>query len=74
MNRHYRVTAFAALCALLLAPDAFALQGLCVNSPENPTVLLGLLGAAAAGYPMLRDRARSYFKRKDSADKHEDRP
>jgi hypothetical protein len=62
-----------ALCALLLlAPDAFALQSLCQNSPENPTVVLGLIGAAAAAYPMARERARSFFKRRSRAAKQEE--
>ncbi len=30
---------------------AQALQTLCTNSPENPTAILGLLCAGAAGYP-----------------------
>ncbi|MFI4978957.1 MAG: PExPT-CTERM protein [Nevskiales bacterium] len=59
-------------CALLLAPDAFALQTLCQNSPENPTVVLGLIGAAAAGYPVARERARTFFKRKNRAARQEE--
>jgi len=55
------------LCALLLAPDVFAYQPLCSNSPENPTLILGLLGGAAASYPVLRDRARSWLKRKSAS-------
>jgi XrtJ-associated TM-motif-TM protein len=34
-------------------------QGGCVNSPENPTVVLGLLSAAGAGMVYLRRRVRS---------------
>jgi len=30
------------LCALLLAPDVFAYQPLCSNSPENPTCAIYL--------------------------------
>ncbi len=56
------------MCALLLfAPDASALQGLCDHSPENPTAVLGLLSAAAAGYPYARSRLRALLKRKGSA-------
>jgi len=41
-----------------LAADAFALGG-CVNSPENPSVVLGLLGGGAASLPWLRARIRA---------------
>ena len=34
--------------------DAWAGFGGCVDSPENPTVVLGLLGGAVAAYPWLR--------------------
>lgn len=40
---------------------AFAFGG-CVDSPENPTLLLALLGGAAAGVPWLR---RQLKKRRD---------
>ena len=65
------MTAFLSLGALLLAPDVFATQGLCVNSPENPTVVLGLVGAAAAGYPLLRERARGLYQRVRGAGKRD---
>ena len=52
------------LVALLFASPAWALQGLCSHSPENPTVVLGLIGAAAAGYPALSARIRHFIKRK----------
>jgi hypothetical protein len=60
------------LCALALAPSALAGQILCQVSPENPTVILGLLGIAAAAYPVASKHARTLFKRKDSAAKTED--
>jgi len=34
-------------------------RGGCVNSPENPTIILGLLGAVAAGAPWLRARVKA---------------
>ena len=71
MNYRLGVTTITALSALLLAPDAFATQGLCVNSPENPTVVLGLIGAAAAGYPVVRERARGLYKRIRGTDKQD---
>lgn len=69
MNKRSSITVFMSLCALLLAPGVFATQGLCVNSPENPTVVLGLVGAAAASYPLLRERARGLLKRMRGAGK-----
>lgn len=33
--------------------------GGCVSSPENPTLLLAMLGAAAVGLPKLRRRLRT---------------
>ena len=62
------------LGALLLAPDAWALQPVCVNSPENPTLVLGLVGAAAAGYPLLRDKARGLLRRRRDAIRGERQP
>ena len=46
------------------AAPAMALQTLCLNSPENPTAILGLLGAAAGGYPWLRQRLKHWRDRK----------
>ncbi len=39
---------------VLAMPAALLAQGGCVNSPENPTALLGLAGAAAAVLAYLR--------------------
>ena len=36
--------------------------GGCVDSPENPTVILGLLGGAAAGLPWLKAQILSRRK------------
>jgi hypothetical protein len=63
MNNRNRINGCVALGALLLAPDVFALQPICIHSPENPTVVLGLLGAAAAAYPVARERARELIGR-----------
>ncbi len=56
----------ALILALLggYATPALALQGLCTTSPENPTVVLGMLAAGAAGVPYLSHRARAWFGRK----------
>ena len=57
--------AIAALLALAYAAPALALQPLCTtNSPENPTAILGLLGAGVAGYPYLRQRAKDWAARR----------
>jgi len=45
---------------LLLALPLYA-QGGCVNSPENPTVVLGLIGAAGASYGPLKRKLISFF-------------
>ena len=74
MNDRLGAVVTTALSALLLAPDVFATQGLCVNSPENPTVVLGLIGAAAAGYPLVRERAGGLYKRIRGTDKQEGQP
>jgi len=55
--------AIAALAAGYAAP-ALALQPLCGPSPENPTAILGLLGAGVAGYPYLRTRTRDWMARR----------
>jgi len=35
----------------------------CVDSPENPTLVLGLLGGGIAAYPWLRRRAKALLRR-----------
>ena len=42
---------------LLCALPAFAQAG-CVNSPENPTAVLALAGAAGAAFSYIRARRR----------------
>jgi XrtJ-associated TM-motif-TM protein len=39
---------------LAAASSAAYAQGGCVDSPENPTVVLGVVGAVSAGVPWLR--------------------
>jgi len=43
------------LSLLTLSAPVFALNG-CVNSPENPTLILGLIGGAAATVPWIRTK------------------
>jgi len=45
---------------LLIASPLFA-QGGCVDSPENPTVVLGLIGAAGASFGPLKRKLISFF-------------
>ncbi len=44
---------------LLLFPVLAHAQGGCVNSPENPTVVLFLIGSASAAVASIRRRIRS---------------
>jgi hypothetical protein len=66
MKLGFTVTAVLLLGAY--AAPALALQGLCVISPENPTAILGLLGAGAAGYPYLRQRLKDRAGRRRGRD------
>jgi hypothetical protein len=43
---------------LVAAPLAIATGG-CVDSPENPSIILALLGSAAATLPWVRNRWNS---------------
>jgi len=54
MNKFMKV-AFVATVLLVAATRAHA-QGGCEDSPENPTVVLALLGAASAFYTSARAR------------------
>ena len=45
---------------LCLTAPAFAFGG-CVDSPENPTLLLGALGGTAASLPWLRAQLKARF-------------
>jgi XrtJ-associated TM-motif-TM protein len=53
MNKQVmRLSVFFGLA--LLAGNVLAQESGCVDSPENPTVVLGLLGGAAASVSWLR--------------------
>jgi XrtJ-associated TM-motif-TM protein len=41
-------------CVVVLAPCLMQAQNGCVTSPENPTAILALIGAAGALAPRLR--------------------
>lgn len=47
---------------MLASMPAFASFGGCVISPENPTFILGALGAGAAVLPWLQSRLKSRLR------------
>ena len=52
-------------CALvLLAALPLYAQGGCDNSPENPTAILGLVGAAGLFYGPIKGKLSSLLRRK----------
>lgn len=50
---------------MFLSSSAFASFGGCVISPENPTLILGALGAGAASLPWLKAKLLSHFHQHD---------
>jgi len=46
------------LALVSLSPLAARAQNGCVNSPENPTALLALVGSAGAAFTMFRNRRK----------------
>lgn len=52
------------LSLFFLSAPVFAFGG-CVDSPENPTWILGLVGGVAAGAPWLRARMAARKKHRD---------
>jgi XrtJ-associated TM-motif-TM protein len=60
MPSRSRVTSlFVVALAISLVPAICQGQGGCIDSPENPTALLALVGVAGAAVPLLRSRLRS---------------
>ena len=57
MNKSWLVVCCSALF-LLVALPLHAQTG-CGDSPENPTVVLGLVGSAAALFPTIRARLKA---------------
>jgi XrtJ-associated TM-motif-TM protein len=47
------------LAVVFAAVPVYADAGGCVNSPELPTALLGVVGFAGAGFTYVRQRARA---------------
>ncbi|MFI4978724.1 MAG: PExPT-CTERM protein [Nevskiales bacterium] len=61
-----QIIRIAAVCGLMcVAGNALAFGG-CVDSPENPSVVLGLLGGGAACLPWLRARLRTRLSKRSS--------
>jgi XrtJ-associated TM-motif-TM protein len=55
---------YAYLGLFLLAALPLHAQGGCVDSPENPTAILGLIGAAGACYSPLKKKLTSMLGRR----------
>ncbi|MGI4829973.1 MAG: PExPT-CTERM protein [Janthinobacterium lividum] len=49
---------FVAVAAFVAVAMPLHAQGGCVNSPENPTLVLGLVGTAGAFFASARARIR----------------
>ena len=58
-----RTIYFLALSLLVFSAPVFAFGG-CVNSPENPTWILGGLAGAAATAPWLRGKLSQWKRRR----------
>ena len=56
----------ALLAILAVSQNAFAFGG-CVVSPENPTLVLVLIGAVAAGLPFVRAHINSRLKKTEAS-------
>jgi XrtJ-associated TM-motif-TM protein len=57
----YRVICFCFVLLLAVTKPVLAQTG-CVDSPENPTVILGVVGAAGAFFSTMRYRAKARRK------------
>ncbi len=53
------------LCALLATSSLANAFGGCVDSPENPTLILGLIGGAAAAAPWCLKKLQARRKKRD---------
>ncbi len=54
LQRKHLLLIVLTACVVLLAPSLAQAQNGCVTSPENPTAILALIGAAGALAPRLR--------------------
>ena len=58
---------YAYLVLLVLAALPLCAQTGCVNSPENPTAILALLGAAGAAYSPAKRKLLSLWRNRQDA-------
>jgi XrtJ-associated TM-motif-TM protein len=58
-NRISLYLIIAASIAVFAPKTAFALIGGCVDSPEDPTVVMAILGVGAAAAPIVWSRLKS---------------
>jgi XrtJ-associated TM-motif-TM protein len=64
---HKKITPILLIAASFFAlatKSAFALIGGCVASPEDPTVVMALLGGGAAVIPLVWSRVRARRRQK----------
>jgi XrtJ-associated TM-motif-TM protein len=61
MNKLTRISLFTA--AVLWLPTLAHAQAGCVNSPENPTAILALVGIAGGSLPWLRAKVLNRRKK-----------
>ena len=64
MRRLVLVSVFGVTILHCAAGAAFAFSG-CVDSPENPSLVLGLIAAGVGLIPLIRSRRRSRASRLD---------
>jgi XrtJ-associated TM-motif-TM protein len=60
--RKFALTVSLAVLVAAFAPALAFGQNGCINSPENPTAILVLVGAAGAAVPSLRGRLSRYLR------------
>jgi XrtJ-associated TM-motif-TM protein len=58
-SRKYILPIFLTALVIALAPALASAQNGCTDSPENPTAILALVGAAGAVVPRLRSYLRA---------------
>lgn len=71
MNNFYLKSFFLlASCSAAFNSFADGLDG-CVNSPENPTAVLALIGMAAAGAPWIKEKIRQHKNKHTNHSEHD---
>jgi len=59
IQRKYILPLILTALVIALSPALASAQNGCINSPENPTAILALVGTAGAAFPRLRSYLRS---------------